>query len=222
MFHPSLVDLQWDYFFKQQRKWGQWKWQQQARCCWMVANLSRSLQALSHWLGSLLGEPPWAGWGLESGQLKWCPEWETGPDFCRSPNKKHQTMPAALKPCTKLGFDCTADFALMKPQTPPQITFSRQWALLRHKVIPSASAEEQMEGKSTCNRDDLRCLKSQPWCWHTQKGREDDFKHELWTLTLGDTSWIPNCSSQPKFLPLTPCCSLGQCTGGASPCAEAM
>lgn len=28
---------------------------------------------------------------------------------------------------------------------------------------------------------------------------------------FGDTSWIPNCSSQPKFLPLTPCCPLGQC-----------
>lgn len=47
-------------------------------------------------------------------------------------------------------------FALMKPsmKTFSSNVSSRRSALLTYKVIPSATAEEQMDGKSTCNRDE--------------------------------------------------------------------
>lgn len=60
-------------FFKQQRTQGQWKWQQQARCCWMVCKPlqeSRSSVTLA-WITSGSASLSWME--LEWGQLKWCP-----------------------------------------------------------------------------------------------------------------------------------------------------
>lgn len=102
--------------------------------------------------------------GLEWGQLKWCPAASGAPQ-----NGKQALAFAGLQTkstilCQQLWnhaqtwyiYNCISDFSLMKPwtNTSPGNTFSRQWALPRHRVMPSASAEEQMEGKSTCNRDD--------------------------------------------------------------------